>query len=252
MGRDNDGGYVLPAAAIASADGLLSLGLNDDWSFDRAFNRLRPGAPIVGYDPTISRGGFLRKAIGRTLILPLAMLIKPRRSLDRCIHSWRVALDYRPFFSGPAKHVSLWVSDRSSEGRISLADALSDQAFAGTRRLALKMDIEGAEYPVLAGLPVAALGRTSLLIVEFHDVPLHLEALESLARSLAPEFSVAHVHANNFGGVSSGVPEVLEVVWVRRGTCPADPNQPVAELPLPGLDQPNQPRLPDIALRFQS
>ena len=251
MGRDNDGGYVLPEAAIASADALLSLGLNDDWSFDRAFNRLRPSAPIIGYDPTISAGKFWCKALSRTLVLPLAILIKPRRSLARCLHSWRVAFDYGPFFGGRAKHVRLWISGQSGEGKISLADALATSALADARRLVLKIDIEGAEYPVFASLPPSSLDRTSVLLVEFHDVSRHLAEIESLARSLGPKFAIAHVHANNFAPVTNGVPEVLEVVRVLRGFCLTDSAQSAPSLPLPGLDQPNQSELPDIALRFQ-
>lgn len=252
MGRDNDGGYVLPEAAIASADALLSLGLNDDWSFDRAFNRLRPGAPIMGYDPTISRGKFWLKALGRTLVLPLAMLVKPRRSLTRCLHSWRVAADYGPFFGGPARHVRLWISDRTDDGRIALGDALAAPVFAGARRLVLKMDIEGGEYPAFASLPLSALAQTSLILVEFHDLSGRLPELERLARSLSPDFAVVHVHANNFAPIRNGIPDVLEVVWMRRGICVVDPGQPMPELPLPGLDQPNRSWLPDIILRFEA
>lgn len=249
MGRENDGGYVLPRAAVAEADGLLSLGINDDWSFDRAFNRLRPAAPIVGYDPTISRSRFFLKALGKALILPLAVLVKPRRSVTRCLHAWRVALDYGPFFHGPARHVSRWIGDATREGVTSLADALADPAFESSRRVVLKVDIEGAEYAAFASTPLSSLSAVTLLLVEFHDVSRHLGELEALSARLAPGFAIAHVHANNFGAVREGWPEVLEIAWVRRGICPSGGVAP-PELPLAGLDRPNDSRRPDITLRF--
>ena len=37
IGRDNDGGYVLPQRIFNFCDGLLSYGINKDWSFERIF-----------------------------------------------------------------------------------------------------------------------------------------------------------------------------------------------------------------------
>ncbi|HNS26959.1 MAG TPA: hypothetical protein PKN91_02440 [Steroidobacteraceae bacterium] len=36
VGRDHDGGYVLPRDVIERSHTLLSLGVNDDWSFEEA------------------------------------------------------------------------------------------------------------------------------------------------------------------------------------------------------------------------
>ena len=37
IGRDNDGGYVLPQRIFNYCDGLLSYGINKDWSFEKEF-----------------------------------------------------------------------------------------------------------------------------------------------------------------------------------------------------------------------
>lgn len=251
MGRDADGGYVLPAAAAEAADGLLSLGLNADWSFDRDFATRHPGAPIVGYDPTIGRLKFLRRALVRTLALPLTLLIKPGRSWRILLQAWSACLDYGRFFGPVATHRRLWIAGQTAPGSSSLADALADPAFACCRRLMLKVDIEGAEYAAFASLPVEALGNVGLIAVEFHALDRHLPEVEALARRLSGEFAVAHVHANNHAPLIGGKPTVIEVVWARRALLPAPlAGDRAPELPIPGLDRPNSRVKPDIALRF--
>ena len=252
LGRDNDGGYVAPKPVMGQVDGLLSLGLNDDWSFDRDFARLHPSAPIVGYDPTINRLKFILKAISRVVILPLAVLVKPRRSISRTVHACHVALDYGRFFGKQAVHHRLWLAETPGPGAVTLSAALADPAFAGRKRLVVKMDIEGAEYGVFASLPDPDLSNVGLLLVEFHDLSAHLAEVETLARRLARDFAVVHVHANNFGPVIDGLPQVIEVAWARRNLLSPGAHGSAGELPLPGLDQPNHARRPDIALRFRS
>lgn len=251
VGRAHDGGYVLPEAAFAAADGLLSLGLNDDWSFDRDFARRHPGAPIIGYDPTIGRPKLLRRALTRTLALPLALLVSPRRSWRNFVRVWDACLDYGRFFGPVARHRKLWIAAATAPGSISLADALADSAFAGRDRVILKVDIEGAEYAAFAALPDASLGRVSLIAVELHGLDRHLADVQALARRLARDFAVAHVHANNYGPLVGGMPTVIEIVWARRSLLPAPPPGIAAPaLPLAGLDAPNDPARPDIALSF--
>jgi len=233
-------------------DGLLSLGLNDDWSFDRDFARLHPAAPIVGYDPTIHRTKFILKAISKVLIFPLAVLVKPRDALFRTVHACRVALDYGRFFGRHATHQRLWVAATPGPDAVTLSATLADPAFAGRNRLIVKMDIEGAEYGAFASLADGEFARLGLLLVEFHDLGAHLAEVETLARRLARDFAVVHVHANNFGPVIDGLPQVIEVAWARRDLLPSGDRGTVGELPLPGLDQPNNARRPDLALRFRA
>lgn len=249
MGREHDGGYVLPVAALESSDGLLSLGINDDWSLDRDFAGRKPGAPIVAYDPTISQAGFVTKALSRTLPYLVGCVFAPARNFPRLRRVWSVALGYRRFFGNRARHHRLWITGQPGPGARTLGEALADPIFARCRSLFVKMDIEGAEYESFGATPPADLANVGLLAVEFHQVCGRLADLKSLAEGLATDFAVAHVHANNCGDLVGGVPDVLEVVWVRRSLLPGLAVEPPA-LPIPGLDQANTTSRPDIALRF--
>jgi len=49
LGRNNDGGYVLPVEALEAADVLMGYGIADDISFEREFSR-RFNKPSFGFD----------------------------------------------------------------------------------------------------------------------------------------------------------------------------------------------------------
>ena len=53
LGQDYDGGYLIDERDVAASTALLSFGLNDDWSFERDFLRLRP-VPLQAYDATLA------------------------------------------------------------------------------------------------------------------------------------------------------------------------------------------------------
>lgn len=246
-GRDADGGYVLPASALADCDGLVSLGVNDDWSFESAFFSAQ-SRPIDAYDPTVGLGGFLLRAVARTLSSPFLLLVRPRKNLARLARAWKVLVSYILFFRPPVRHRRLWVCGEAGPGRVTLAEALSAGVIGRCSRLMVKMDIEGAEYAALAAVPPREWRRVDALLVEFHDVDRRLAELETIARALSDDFAVRHVHPNNCCPVRDGIPAAIEVTWTRR--LPADPAGPGPTLPLPGLDQPNSAYAPDIRLRF--
>lgn len=246
-GRDADGGYVLPSATLAGCDGLVSLGVNDDWSFESAFVAARR-RPVDAYDPTVGAGGFLLRALARTLSAPFLLLLRPRRNLERLARAWKILVGYLLFFRGSVRHRRLWVSGEAGPGRVTLAEALRAGELGRCSRLMVKMDIEGAEYDALAAVPRDEWRRVDALLVEFHDVDRRLPELEAIARALADDFAVRHVHPNNCSPVRRGIPAAIEVTWTRRS--PDDPAGPGPALPLPGLDQPNTAFAPDIRLRF--
>lgn len=131
--------------------------------------------------------------------------------------------------------------------------ALSDLFAASPEGdLILQLDIEGAEYQVLAATPSAVLERARIIVVELHDLynvfepttgPLMLDVLRRLLRT----HGVAHVHANNMDGfltvAGRVVPRALEVTFVRHDHMITSATQ--VTLPHP-LDRPCCPDRPDI------
>jgi len=59
IGRDNDGGYLIPKQSLNQTKLLYSFGLSDDWSFEEDFYN-KTGAKIICYDHTINWKFFLQ------------------------------------------------------------------------------------------------------------------------------------------------------------------------------------------------
>ena len=58
VGRDNDGGYLIPKQSLNQTKLLYSFGLSDDWSFEEEFYN-KTNAKIICYDPTVNWKLFL-------------------------------------------------------------------------------------------------------------------------------------------------------------------------------------------------
>jgi len=141
-------------------------------------------------------------------------------------------------------------------GQKTVAEVLADHGHLGRRDLVLKMDIEGAEWPVLDEVSSDTLSCFSQIVVELHgliDVLTpegHARIVAALGK-LAETHQPIHVHGNCYevpvwiGGLV--LPQVLEVSYVRRADhegrfVPRDEVFPTV------LDRPNLPSMPDVFL----
>lgn len=143
-------------------------------------------------------------------------------------------------------------ADRVNDGEVSLEKAIT--RFEGDGDLALKIDIEGYEYPALLACPAKILKRVRFLTGEFHGLAAAIsvnqtQQIVETFKKLREQFEVIHVHANNHvgcrlcGGVL--VPKHLEITWCRRDKYNFIPCQ---ELFPTDLDRPNQQGKAEIFL----
>jgi len=106
--------------------------------------------------------------------------------------------------------------------------------------LILKIDIEGAEWPILENIDTQTLLRFDQIVIEFHNLHLlnNLEFFDIVIRCLTNLnrcHAVVNRHPNNWGrfdiihGVA--IPDVLEVTYLKRenfqfegSTCTTDAN----------------------------
>ena len=120
----------------------------------------------------------------------------------------------------------------------------------------LKMDVEGAEWDVLASADPATLGRFAQITLELHtllrlDEPGFNAVAHKALSNLLVAFLPIHVHGNNFGvlGQVGGLPcpETLEVTYLRRDLAAFSPS--ATWFPTPH-DRPNFDEMPDHLLWF--
>ncbi|BBM88531.1 hypothetical protein COTS27_00212 [Spirochaetota bacterium] len=122
--------------------------------------------------------------------------------------------------------------------------------------LLLQMDIEGSEYDVFLTEEIETLKRFICIIVEFHSVdnilyPQFFSIFESIFQKLFQEFSICHVHLNNHNGivVKHGIeaPEVFECTFLRNDYAKKLKNNNPVNLPHP-LDRPNHAGREDLVM----
>lgn len=232
LGRDHDGGYLVDLQDVVRSDGLISLGINDDWSFERSFFRRHP-VPIEAYDGSVDFRSFLRRAVRDSL-----RLNHPRIAL----RSVRILMDYVWFFSGRRRHLKYFVASTDLMPQVPMAEVFRASRERGVRNPFLKIDIEGSEYGLLDELLKHA-NETAGLVIEFHDCSDRLATIGDFINEYP--LRLVHIHANNYGPVcNSRIPTVLELTFSSGATEAVSPT-----LPHP-LDMPNERNTAEILISF--
>lgn len=241
LGSDCDGGYVVPQDKISEIDGVLSFGIDQNWTFEAYLRSIRPEITLHAYDHTIHERQFYRDA--RTAWLRLFGLRGSWRQVQEKAQKLK---SFRKTFFGGACHFREKISDRvSGSGQADLSTAF--QRMGACRNILMKMDIEGDEYRVLPDLILHA-RKIAVLVIEFHDTSVYRLTFRSCILALRNHFYLAHLHANNAGGLAKdGLPELLELTFVRGRPRS---KQKIQSLPIQGLDQPNLPTRSDFKLRW--
>jgi hypothetical protein len=253
LGRDGDGGYILPMALLAPSALLLSAGLHDDWSFEKDFKRHRPDAHVVAVDGTAGLRLLLWRSFPRIFqILGAVLTLNFARAKAKWAYFKKVP-DFMGFFRREI-FLRKMLFATPAPGGVTLPELLRTHAPAagGTPNVLLKLDIEGAEFSVLRGELGPLLAQATGLIIEFHRLDENWPEFLAIVARLDPGFVVAHVHGNNYEPLLPGttVPRSIEVTWLNRRLAPANPAPSTQTCPVAGLDQPCNVRTADYALRF--
>lgn len=189
LGKDHDGGYVVPVEAVEASDALIGYGIADDISFEREFSQ-RFDKPSFGFDCGVQN-------------------IETGDS--RC-----------HFFSeciGTSKYL---FSNQVSSGHIStFSNQLQRMGLIG-KKIFVKMDIEGAEFDVIDDI-LSHVKNITGIVLEIHISNRNPKrALETLS-SINDHFILVHLHGNNFSNSyfktrysSHSIPEVFELTYINK------------------------------------
>jgi hypothetical protein len=241
IGSSNDGGYVVPLDAVKTSGALLSFGLAHDWTFERDFKKHNPGAIVHCYDHTVSFPTVLAYSFGQ--------LLRAVARLDaghlRKAFAW---IDYPLFFRTDRTHFRQRVWRDRQDNSVTVDDAFArlPEAIATF----VKVDIEGSEYRILDDLLRHSPDITALAI-EFHDVDIAPELFNSFVEKIKRDFYIVHIHGNNLGGLAPfHFPIAPEITFLNKRFFGSAPSLSNRKYPIPELDRPNYPGLPDFALEF--
>ncbi|MCO7189413.1 MULTISPECIES: FkbM family methyltransferase [unclassified Pseudoalteromonas] len=251
MGNHFDGGYIVPKSHIEETDVLLSLGINDDWRFDKEFQALNPDCRVVGVDYTVGLGFIVRKTLQNSLKSLINTLLFRH---DKRQKYWTRLLNcvfFYSFFRGKNCHLQRRVSKASDQLDISLDELINQHCGAKDDIIFLKMDIEGAEYQVIDDLCKHA-DRINVVAAEFHHLDTQTADFNHFIELIKAHFHVVHIHGNNYGKYADSIdfPETVEITFINKALAP-DATVSQLSYPVEGLDFPNNPKKPDYSLAFE-
>ncbi|WP_125778642.1 FkbM family methyltransferase [Pseudoalteromonas rubra] len=251
MGNKFDGGYIIPQSHIKNSQVLLSLGINDDWRFDKEFQALNPDCRVVGVDYTVGLGFIVRKTLQNSIKSLLNTLLFRH---DKRQKYWTRLLNcvfFYSFFRGKNSHLQRRVSKTSGQLDISLDELIQQHCGTPEDTVFLKMDIEGAEYQVIDDLCKHA-DRINVVAAEFHNLDTHTEHFNQFIAAMSERFHVVHIHGNNYGRYVDTIdfPETVEITFINKVLMP-DARPSTHSYPVAGLDFPNNPKKPDYSLAFE-
>jgi len=215
--------------------------LSTDWGFEEEF-RTKSNCKVICYDHTVDGVFWLRKIASD---LTGFVAGKQRFKWSKIRYMFKF-FEYKRFFNGlEAIHHQLKVGYDDCGSSVSIRTILKTVT---TKKVVLKIDIEGWEYRVMDDL-VNASDNVLGFVMELHDIDIHRDRISSFIEKLR-SFKLVHIHANNIGGIDPvGDPIVIEVTFARSTLIESTPERD-RDYPINDLDFPNDPSKPDIPLKF--
>jgi hypothetical protein len=190
LGRDNDGGYVVPEKSLIEADALLGYGIADDISFEESFSDTY-NKPSFGFDCGT-----------RDLVIKN----KQCHFIRECIAS-----------------ESFLYAGQKSSGKLSTFPMQLAQLGLKGKKVFIKMDIEGAEYEAFEDIYPYSDKITGIALEVHFQRGQEIMLLKKMIKRLNKDFYLVHLHGNNCCGASltahnvvGDVPRVLELTFVNK------------------------------------
>lgn len=251
LGRDNDGGYIIPKIILEKCDGLLSFGINKDWSFEKDFSNYDKILNVHCYDHTLNFLSLFKHTLKSMFMSIVRLLTFDRIRLKKSIEGIGCIYDYITFFQKNIIHIKRKISDNNNEINISILKTLDKIISNGSKHIFIKMDIEGDEFSALNEF----INSKKLVLgfaIEFHDINVRSKEFNDLIKKIKRNYYIAHIHGNNYSKVDqeSGLPSSIELTFIVKNLIKGSTVLSNFRYPINGLDQPNKHSRPDIILKF--
>ena len=251
LGRDNDGGYIIPKIILDKCDGLLSYGINKDWSFEKDISKYDTILNIHCYDHTLTISSLFKFSIKSVFVSLFRLLTLDKIRLKKSFEGIVCIPNYFSFFQKNIIHYKKRILDKNNNGNISILKTIEKIKLKGSNKIFIKMDIEGDEY---LSLNEYIKSHNSILgfAIEFHDINNRSNEFNDLIKKLKQNYFIAHVHGNNYSKVDqkTGLPSSVEITLINKKLIKEPTVLSNYKYPIDGLDQPNKHSRPDIILKF--
>ena len=242
VGSIDDGGYVVPLLNIKDSEILISMGISDNWDFEKDFSKIS-NAKILAYDDTINLKYWIKR-FKKDLVKFLKLKIfKPRK-----LYKMFQYVDFLLFFRMNKKNRFFLKKIGKGKNCISLAEIIQN-FFNNNKKLFLKVDIEGFEYEILEDI-ILYKDKFQGIVIEFHNLTKNFNKIIEFINKISSSLHLVHIHANNYSVKEiDEFPEVIELTFSKK-TIHTNNKSNDKNYPLKNLDHPNSKRSPDIKISF--
>lgn len=188
-GRDGDGGYIVPEAALEQADALIGYGIANDISFEEQFSD-KYGKESYGFDCSVKSVDIKNK---------LTHFVPECIGTDKFLYSNMRSTNITSF--------------NQQRHNLNLVG----------KKIFIKMDIEGAEFEALPEILKDAKDITGITMeLHFTQRKDRVSKVLTLLSMLDKEFFLVHVHGNNCcktfttKNTSGAIPRVMELSYINK------------------------------------
>ncbi len=250
VGKDNDGGYIIPKRIIDECDGLLSYGINKDWSFEKDFYKKKE-LNIHCYDHSLTIYSLIKFSIKSFFYSIFYFLILDSKRLNRSLKGINIITCYYSFFKNKIIHFKNKIWNDNIGQNITVPETIKKIEDCGSKKIFIKMDIEGAEYKVLNSI-IDSNKNIIGFAVEFHEIITNCNIFNNLIDNLKKSYYIAHIHGNNYSKIdkTSNFPSSIELTFIHKCLIKYRIVKSRFSYPIEGLDQPNKHSKADIKLNF--
>ena len=213
LGKINDGGYLVNRQDVINSNNLLSLGIGEDWSFEKDFILIND-CKIVAYDSSLN---------------------KSRMRYNKTLED-----SYNIFFTGNKYHVEKNIGAGPND--VPFVDTSTE------KNTFLKCDIEGAEYDILYDL-IKLTKQYTGMVIEFHEINKSNNFHNLINFISKVDHKLVHIHINNYFYYKTDngcAPDILDLRFTSSPNISLGKN-----ITLPNkLDMPNNPNDKEFEILF--
>jgi len=201
VGGGKDGGYLVPLEYLQNLISFVNFGVGEDFDFEIELQR-RYGVPkILSFDSLVSMKYFIIhfiKGLIKFFIFKCGITVV----FQRLILMFKFLFFYSLSLNVKFHKVKI--------DEFNVEPILSDLP----QNSAIKVDIEGGEYPILSTICKNKL-KFNFIIIEFHFMQLNQNIIINFIENLGSEFFIAHLSINNRNSDFIILPQTIEVTFCR-------------------------------------
>ncbi|TQF72689.1 hypothetical protein [Pseudoalteromonas luteoviolacea] len=212
VGEQHERGHLIPARAIAKTKTLLSLGANDNWAFDRAFQQLNPDCKVVGVDYQLSLSSIVSGAFSSgAKSLQSALLGQLKQSKQHVKALLNRVLLYT-FYSSGNRLLRRRVSDHTNEVDISLETLIAVYGTIEDNATMLNISMSCDEYHMVDDI-IRLESMLSVVTIELSPVPDCMSQVNQFIERMSESFEVVHISG---GEIDEHNQAPLELTFMNR------------------------------------